>query len=50
MFQIEEYMQELIASLKNTFKEKLQYVGLQGSYMRGEANENSDIDVVVILS
>jgi hypothetical protein len=35
--------------LKKTFGECIYFVGLQGSYGRGEATEASDIDVVVIL-
>ena len=33
----------------DTFGERVWFVGLQGSYGRGEATETSDIDVVVIL-
>ena len=49
MFKAEEYMQQLIAALENCFGERLIYVGLQGSYMRGEATEDSDIDPMVVL-
>ena len=35
--------------LKETFRERIWFMGLQGSYAREEATENSDIDVVVIL-
>ncbi len=49
MIHVETYMQTVIDLLKNRFLERLLYVGLQGSYLRGEATENSDIDVVVIL-
>jgi len=35
--------------LKESFGERIYFVGLQGSYGRGEATEKSDIDVVVIL-
>ena len=35
--------------LEATFSDRVWFVGLQGSYARGEATENSDIDVVVIL-
>ena len=31
------------------FKDRIQFIGLQGSYARDEANENSDIDPVLIL-
>ena len=49
MFDVEAYLQELIGECKNAFAERLLYVGLQGSYMRGEATEKSDIDVMIIL-
>jgi hypothetical protein len=42
-------MQNAISHLKDAFGSRLLYVGLQGSYLRGEANENSDIDVAVII-
>ena len=46
---IEKYMTELIEKLRHEFAERLVYVGLQGSFRRGEANEKSDIDVMVTL-
>ena len=49
MFRVEEYMSELIASLKKVFRDRLIYVGLQGSYLRMEATENSDLDIMVVL-
>ena len=49
MFEIEKYIQKLIGECKKAFAERLLYVGLQGSYMRGEATEKSDIDVMIIL-
>ena len=49
MFNIDAYMVKLIDLLKQTFGNHLSYVGLQGSYFRGEADEESDIDVMVIL-
>ena len=36
-------------ALDNTFGDRVWFVGLQGSYARGEATETSDIDMVVIL-
>ena len=42
-------MDALLALLRQTFGDALLYVGLQGSYLRGEAHENSDIDIMVIL-
>lgn len=49
MVNIESYISQLTALLKARFGGRLLYVGLQGSYLRGEANENSDIDIMVIL-
>jgi len=49
MLDAEKYIRSVIAGLKRQFGERLLYVGLQGSYLRGEAEESSDIDVVVIL-
>lgn len=49
MMDVESYMRSIVRSLQNRFADRLLYVGLQGSYLREEATENSDIDVVVIL-
>ena len=49
MFDVEEYLQKLIGECKNAFADRLLYVGLQGSYMRDESTEKSDIDVMIIL-
>lgn len=49
MFDVNDYIIRLVDKLKATFGSRLLYVGLQGSYLRGEANENSDIDVMVII-
>ena len=49
MFDLDSYLNDLISSCRTAFGERLLYVGLQGSYLRGEAHENSDIDVMVIL-
>jgi len=46
---IDTWMQAHLEKLKSQFGARLQFVGLQGSYGRGEATENSDIDAVVIL-
>ncbi len=42
-------MDLFLGVLSDTFAERVWFVGLQGSYARGEATETSDIDVVVIL-
>ena len=49
MYNAETYMRDLIAALKNAFGKRLVYVGLQGSYLRGEATEHSDIDPMVVI-
>jgi len=49
MFCVESYMQDVIGLLKEKFGNRLCYVGLQGSYLRGEATEGSDLDVVVVI-
>ena len=49
MVEIENWMGELAEKLTGRFGPRLLFLGLQGSYGRGEANENSDIDVAVVL-
>lgn len=48
-FNIKKWLNIAIEKLQQTFDEKLLFVGLQGSYNRGEATPESDIDLVVIL-
>ncbi|MDO4567986.1 MAG: nucleotidyltransferase domain-containing protein [Clostridia bacterium] len=49
VFDVESYMTRLIVALHEQFGVRLMYVGLQGSYLRGEANDRSDIDVMVVI-
>ena len=49
MIDITVWMQNFLQSLNKTFSNRVWFVGLQGSYGRGEATNTSDIDVVVIL-
>ncbi len=49
MIEISVWLDLFLAALDATFGERVQFVGLQGSYARGEATENSDIDVALIL-
>lgn len=49
MFGIEAYIEGLTAELKTCFGARFVYLGLQGSYLRGEATESSDIDIMVVL-
>ena len=49
MIDITAWMNHFLKSLNKTFADRVWFVGLQGSYGRGEARDTSDIDVVVIL-
>ena len=49
MFQVNTYLATLIELLKAAFGERLLYVGLQGSYLRDEATEHSDIDIMTVI-
>ena len=49
MIDIECYISQLVESLREQFHTRLLYVGLQGSYLRGEATVDSDIDIMVII-
>lgn len=49
MIDADKWLSELVSKLREAFGERLLFVGLQGSYGRGEATENSDLDAVVIL-
>ena len=49
MVDIKSWMDKFLLKLGETFGKRVWFVGLQGSYGRGEATEKSDIDTVVIL-
>lgn len=49
MVEITTWMNEFLGTLNEVFGDRVWFVGLQGSYGRGEATATSDIDVVVIL-
>ncbi len=49
MIDITAWMKNFLQALNETFANRVWFVGLQGSYGRGEATETSDIDIVVIL-
>lgn len=49
MIDINAWMNDFLLKLNIVFANRVWFVGLQGSYGRGEATESSDIDVVVIL-
>jgi len=46
---VETYISELIKRLQLQFPGRLVYVGLQGSFRRGDATDKSDIDVMITL-
>ncbi len=49
-FDIDTWVKEYFKKLKLLFASRLLFVGLQGSYGRGEATDSSDIDMVVVLN
>ncbi|SNS88137.1 Nucleotidyltransferase domain-containing protein [Anaerovirgula multivorans] len=49
-FFIDEWIDKLVSKIKNEFGDRLAFIGLQGSYKRKEADDSSDIDIVVILN
>ena len=49
MIDITAWMKDFLQILNDTFANRVWFVGLQGSYGRGEARDTSDIDVVVVL-
>lgn len=46
---LQQWLNQLLQQLLQSFSDRLRFVGLQGSRGRGEASLQSDIDVVVIL-
>lgn len=49
MLNAEAYVTSLIPLLRRQYGPRLAYVGLQGSYLRGEATEESDLDIMVVV-
>lgn len=47
--EINAWMHDFLQKLNEAFGKRVWFVGLQGSYGRGEATQTSDIDAVVIL-
>ena len=50
MIDVGTWLESYLQAMKNVFGERLWFVGLQGSYGRGEATESSDLDVVAVLT
>lgn len=48
-FSAELWIRDYVGAAKELFGERIWFIGLQGSYGRGEAAPESDIDVVLIL-
>lgn len=48
-FDIDYWMDGYTAKITSVFGERIRFIGIQGSQARGEANENSDIDTVLLL-
>ena len=49
MIQLDSFLKEYRMALKETFGDRVWFLGLQGSYARGEAGKHSDLDLVLIL-
>ncbi len=49
MIDISLWLDDFLYKLNVTFKNRVWFAGLQGSYGRGEATAKSDIDIVLIL-
>lgn len=49
MLDLNDWMKKLSTEIQQMFGNRIEFIGLQGSYGRGEATESSDIDVVIIL-
>ena len=50
MIEITAWIDVFLNALNENFENRVWFVGLQGSYGRGEACDTSDIDIVVILN
>lgn len=44
-----EWLENFVKEMKKGFDSRIEFIGLQGSHGRGEASEESDIDIVIIL-
>lgn len=48
-FDLNDYLDIILTECRSAFGERFIYMGFMGSYFRGEATENSDIDVLLVL-
>ena len=49
MINLQVWIKRFTEKVEELFADRVWFIGLQGSYSRGEATDTSDIDVVVIL-
>ena len=49
MIDITTWVEKFSISVQEAFPDRVWFIGLQGSYGRGEATDSSDVDMVVIL-
>lgn len=49
MVELSVWLERFVREMQRLFGNRVEFIGLQGSYGREEANEDSDIDVVLIL-
>ena len=49
MLDLKSYLNRFLNVCRDVFGDRLIYVGLQGSQLRGEANAQSDIDLMVVI-
>lgn len=49
MLNIKNWLDNYASAVESVFGGRIYFIGLQGSFARGEASEGSDIDVVLIL-
>ena len=49
MFNLKDWLAEIVGKIRGRFGKRVVFIGLQGSYKRGEATDTSDVDLVVIL-
>lgn len=49
MFDLQNWLGKYISAVDEAFGARIVFIGLQGSYARGEQHDGSDIDVVLVL-
>lgn len=47
---MDKWLEEYVGCVKDCFHDRIKFIGIQGSYARGEATDSSDIDVVLLLN